>query len=225
MSPTPRASRRSTSASRSLTRTVALRRAPWKDPRLAAGLVLVGASVALGGWAVSAASSTESLYALARDVAPGEDLTAEGVLTLVDSHPGTGSYVGPDELPDDAVAAQSLSAGDLLPSAAVVGGQDLALRTVVLDVSSSLPTGTGTGDVVDLWSLPASGAHADAEAGGAVVVAEGLIVSRIGETGTAILGGTTTSVEVLVPEELVGVVLTALAEGGSLVLVPTGQSA
>ncbi|MCL3778641.1 hypothetical protein H6X68_09905 [Actinomyces sp. 186855] len=192
---------------------------------MAAGLALIGTSVVLGAWAVTTAADTEPLYALAQDVAPGDDLTAEGVLTVVDSHPGTGSYVRAGQLPDDAVAAQALSAGDLLPGSAVAEGQDLALRAVVLTVSSSLPAGTTTGDVVDLWALPAARTSTEAGAGEAAVVAQGLIVSRVGETGAAILGGTTTSVEVLVPEELVGAVLTAVGQGGPLVLVPTGQLA
>ncbi|MGK2348348.1 hypothetical protein [Actinomyces sp. W5033] len=223
MSPTPRVPQRS--ASRSLTRSAALRRAPWRDPRLAAGLALIGTSVVLGAWAVSNAADTEPLYALAQDVAPGDDLTAEGVLTVVDSHPGTGSYVRAGELPDDAVAAQSLSDGDLLPLSAVVGGEDLALRAVVLTVASALPAGTGTGDIVDLWALPAARTSTEVGTSEATVIAQGLIVSQVGQSGAAILGGTTTSVEVLVPEARVGAVLTAVGQGGPLVLVPTGQAA
>ncbi|QPL06505.1 hypothetical protein ID810_02495 [Actinomyces respiraculi] len=192
---------------------------------MAAGVALVGASVVLGGWAVSLAADTQPLYVLAQDVVPGDDLTAEGVLTVVDSHPGTGSYVGVGNLPDDAVAAQALRAGDLLPASAVANGQDLALRAVVLNVASSLPAGTSTGDIVDLWALPAARTSTEAGSDEAAVVAQGLIVSRVGETDGAILGGTTTSVEVLVPEDLVGAVLTAVGQGGSLVLVPTGQLA
>lgn len=225
MSPISRASRRSATASRSLSRAVTLRRARWKDPRLAAGAAMIGASVALGAWAVSTAANTEPIYALAQDVAPGDDLTAAGVLTIVESNPGTGSYVHVGELPEGAVATQSLSAGDLLPTSSIAGGQDLGLRSVVLSVSSALPERAGTGDEVDLWALPAASTAVGGESGSAVVVAQGLVIAHVGESGSALLGGTTTSVEVLVPEDLVGDVLTALGEGSALVLVPTGQSA
>ena len=47
------------------------RRSTWRDPRMAGGLVLIGAAVALGSWAVSAAAETQQVYVLARDVAPG----------------------------------------------------------------------------------------------------------------------------------------------------------
>lgn len=191
---------------------------------MAAGAALVGASVVLGGWAVNTAAQTEPIYALAQDVAPGDDLTAEGVLTVVDSHPGTGSYVHVGELPAHAVATQSLSAGDLLPTSSMAGDRDLGLRSVVLSVSSTLPERAGTGDQVDLWALPAARTTVGEDSGGAVVIAQGLVIAHIGESGSALLGGTTTNVEVLVPEALVGDVLTAVGEGSSLVLVPTGQS-
>lgn len=222
MSPTSRTPHRSVPRIRPRP---ALRRVVWKDPRLAIGAAFVGASAVLGAWAVNLAADTEPLYVLARDVVPGDDLTAEGVLIVVESHPGTGSYVGIEDLPDDAVATQALRAGDLLPASAVADEHDLALRAVVLNVASSLPAGTTKGDIVDLWALPAARTSTEAGSDEAVVVAQGLIVSQVGDTDGAILGGTTTSVEVLVPDDLVGAVLTAVGQGGSLVLVPTGQLA
>ncbi|MDU0349822.1 hypothetical protein [Actinomyces sp. MRS3W] len=198
------------------------RRPTWKDPRLAGGLALIGAAVALGAWAVNAAADTEQIYILTRDVAPGADLTAAGVLSVVDAHPGTPAYVVAGNLPDDAVATRSLQAGELLPTGAVGEAADLDLRAVVLDVASGLPASTGAGDVVDLWSLPATQATAqDDEA--AEVVAQGLLVSSVGESGTSLVGGTNVQVEVLVPSDAVAAVLTAVGGNGPLVLVPTGQ--
>ncbi|WP_341769422.1 hypothetical protein [Actinomyces bowdenii] len=212
----------SRSASPTRTAPARWRRPTWKDPRLAGGIALVGAAVALGSWAVDAAADTTQVYVLAQDVAPGADLAAEGVLTLVDSHPGTGAYVEAGGLPQDAVATRSLSAGELLPSAAVGSAQDLTSRTVVLEVSSGLPAATVPGDYADLWLLPDQQVAA-AEQHGAALVAQGLVVARIGETGAGLLGGSGTSVEVRVPEGEVGPVLSAVARDGSLVLVPTGQ--
>ncbi|BDA63642.1 hypothetical protein [Actinomyces capricornis] len=212
----------SRSASPTRTAPARWRRPTWKDPRLAGGIALVGAAVALGSWAVDAAAETTQVYVLTQDVAPGADLRAEGVLTLVDSHPGTGAYLEAGSLPQDAVATRSLSAGELLPSAAVGSAQDLTSRTVVLDLSSGLPAATAPGDYVDLWLLPDQQVVATQQQG-ATLVAQGLIVARIGEAGAGLLGGSGTSVEVRVPEGEVGSVLSAVAREGSLVLVPTGQ--
>ncbi|WP_237564112.1 hypothetical protein [Actinomyces sp. 432] len=198
------------------------RRPTWRDPRLAGGLVLIGTAVALGAWAVNAAADTEQIYILSRDVAPGTDLTADGVLTLVDSHPGTTVYVAAGELPEDAVATRSLQAGELLPSGAIGQAADVDLRSVVLNLASGLPAGTAAGDIVDLWALPAAQVTAQ-EPGQAEVVARGLLIASIGEAGPSLIGGSSLQVEVLVPEEAVADVLSAVGAAGPLVLVPTGQ--
>ena len=178
-------------------------RSTWRDPRLTGGLVLIGASVALGSWAV-----------------PGQDLTADGVLSLVDAHPGTDAYVRAGQLPESAVAQRSLSAGELLPTSAVGSETSDDLRAVVLKVSSGLPADTGVGDVVDLWALPAAQVTAEDARTQAEVVAEHLIVSTVGQTGESLIGQNTTEVEVLVPADSVAEVLTAVGGDGALVLVP-----
>ena len=185
-----------------------LRSRPWRDPRLAGGIALIGAAVALGAWAVDAAAETEEIYVLAQDVAPGADLGADGVLTVVSSHPGTGAYVRAGDLPAGSVATRSLKAGELLPATAVGPAQEQNLRSILIEVAEGLPAGVRAGDYADLWALPA----------------QYLIIVSIGQKDTGLVSGTTVSVEVLVPIELVGPVLTAVGGQGPLVLVPTGQS-
>lgn len=209
------------------------RRPTWRDPRLAGGVALIGVSVALGSWAVDAAADTQQVYVLARDVAPGQDLAADGVLTLVDARPGTDAYVTAGQLPATAVAQRSMRAGELLPTGAVGQTSPADLRPVVLTLSSGLPSGTVVGDGVDLWTLPdartaagntggnAGGGAPAGDGGGADVVAQGLTVASIGKDDHSLLGSTTVEVEVLVPADSVSAVLTAVGEGGPLVLVPS----
>ena len=71
---------------------------------MAGGVVLVAAAVAMGAWAVDAAADTTRVYVLSQDVTPGADLTADGVLTTVEAHPGTDAYVEVGHLHDGAVA-------------------------------------------------------------------------------------------------------------------------
>lgn len=203
------------------------RRRPWRDPRFALGVVLVAGAAALGGWAVDSAAGTQELYALAVDVAPGTDLSQEGVLTVVSSHPGTGSYVRAGELPAGAVATRSMSAGELLPAAAVAQESGSDLRAVVLPVSTGLPKGVGVGDQVDLWLLSRSQkSQSEAAAQQARMVTRGLTVSRVVEQEKTLVGGSKErEVEVLVPAALLQDVLGALADGGALVLVPVGAGA
>ena len=229
------------------------RRPAWKDPRMAGGVVLVAAAVALGAWAVDAAADTTRVYVLSQDVAPGADLAADGVLTVVEAHPGTDAYVEAGHLPDGAVATRSMRKGELLATAAVNSGQEQALRPVVLNVASNLPASTKVGDYVDLWIVPKEGvagrpgprAPATAQAGqdgqtaqsgqgdqsgqaGGVEarrVATGLVIASVGEASKGLISGPSTGVEVKVPEGSLAAVLSAVGQEGALVLVPTGQEA
>ena len=229
------------------------RRPAWKDPRMAGGVVLVAAAVALGAWAVDAAADTTRVYVLSQDVAPGADLAADGVLTVVEAHPGTDAYVEAGHLPDGAVATRSMRKGELLATAAVNSGHEQALRPVVLNVASNLPASTKVGDYVDLWIVPKEGvagrpaaqAPATAQAGqdgqtaqsgqgdqsgqaGGVEarrVATGLVIASVGEASKGLISGPSTGVEVKVPEGSLAAVLSAVGQEGALVLVPTGQEA
>ena len=229
------------------------RRPAWKDPRMAGGVVLVAAAVALGAWAVDAAADTTRVYVLSQDVAPGADLAADGVLTVVEAHPGTDAYVEAGHLPDGAVATRSMRKGELLATAAVNSGQEQALRPVVLNVASNLPASTKVGDYVDLWIVPKEGVAAgraaqvpataqagqdgqtaqsgqgdqSGQAGGGEArrVATGLVIASVGEASKGLISGPSTGVEVKVPEGSLAAVLSAVGQEGALVLVPTGQEA
>ena len=220
---------------------------------MAGGVVLVAAAVALGAWAVDAAADTTRVYVLSQDVAPGTDLAADGVLTVVEAHPGTDAYVEAGHLPDAAVATRSMRKGELLATAAVNSGQEQALRPVVLNVASNLPASTRVGDYVDLWIVPKEGvagrpaAQAPAtvqagqdgqtaqsgqgdqsgQAGGVEArrVATGLVIASVGEASKGLISGPSTGVEVKVPEGSLAAVLSAVGQEGALVLVPTGQEA
>ena len=209
---------------------------------MAGGVVLVAGAVALGAWAVDAAADTTRVYVLSQDVAPGTDLTADGILTVVEAHPGTDAYVEAGHLPDGAVSTRSMRKGELLATAAVNSGREQELRPVVLTVASNLPASTKVGDYVDLWIVPKEGdagrpaaqtsatGQADETGqepagGGAHRVATGLVIASVGETSKGLISGPGTGVEVKVPEASLAAVLSAVGQEGALVLVPTGQEA
>ena len=220
---------------------------------MAGGVGLVAGAVALGTWAVDAAADTTRVYVLSQDVAPGTDLTADGILTVVEAHPGTDAYVEAGHLPDGAVSTRSMRKGELLAAAAVNSGQEQELRPVVLTVASNLPASTKVGDYVDLWIVPKEGVagrpaaqapaagqtgqtgqsgqggqgdqSGQAEGTGARRVATGLVIASVGETSKGLISGPGTGVEVKVPEASLAAVLSAVGQEGALVLVPTGQEA
>ena len=220
---------------------------------MAGGVVLVAGAVALGAWAVDAAADTTRVYVLSQDVAPGTDLTADGILTVVEAHPGTDAYVEAGHLPDGAVSTRAMRKGELLATAAVNSGREQELRPVVLTVASNLPASTKVGDYVDLWIVPKEGVvgrpaaqppatgqtgqsgqggqggqgdqAGQAEGTGARRVATGLVIASVGETSKGLISGPGTGVEVKVPEASLAAVLSAVGQEGALVLVPTGQEA
>lgn len=210
---------------------------------MAGGVVLVAAAVALGAWAVDAAADTTRVYVLSQDVAPGTDLTADGVLTTVEAHPGTDAYIEVGHLPEGAVSTRSMSKGELLAAVAVDGSREQALRPVVLNIASNLPASTKVGDYVDLWIVPKGSVVARPSAqtsatgqpdqngqervgeGGARRVATGLVIASVGEAGKGLISSPSTGVEVKVPEGSLVAVLSAVGQEGALVLVPTGQEA
>ena len=220
---------------------------------MAGGVVLVAGAVALGAWAVDAAADTTRVYVLSQDVAPGTDLTADGILTVVEAHPGTDAYVEAGHLPDGAVSTRSMRKGELLATAAVNSGREQELRPVVLTVVSNLPASTKVGDYVDLWIVPKEGVvgrpaaqppatgqtgqsgqggqggqgdqAGQAEGTGARRVATGLVIASVGEASKGLISGPGTGVEVKVPEASLAAVLSAVGQEGALVLVPTGQEA
>ena len=220
---------------------------------MAGGVVLVAGAVALGAWAVDAAADTTRVYVLSQDVAPGTDLSADGILTVVEAHPGTDAYVEAGHLPDGAVSTRSMRKGELLAAAAVNSSREQELRPVVLNVASNLPASTKVGDYVDLWVVPKEGVagrpaaqapaagqsgqsgqggqggpgdqSGRAEEAGARRVATGLVIASVGETSKGLISGPGTGVEVKVPEASLAAVLSAVGQEGALVLVPTGQEA
>lgn len=135
-------------------------RAGWRDPRLWIGVLVVAVSVVAGARLVGAADDTTRVWALDRDLAAGEtvqpeDLTATRV-RFAEGDTGAGYFSVDDQLPADLTLARGVSAGELLPRAAI-GAAD---RTDTLEVpvaveGDQVPPSVGPGSVVDVWLLGA----------------------------------------------------------------------
>lgn len=140
----------------------------WRDPRLWVGVALVAASVLVGSRVLASADDTVQVWAVARDVAPGEpldrgDLEAQR-LRFADADQLGGYYEVGTDLPDDLTLSRPLGAGELLPRAAVGAADDADTVTVSLAVSPlRVPSGVGAGSVVDVY---VTGDGADTVTGG-----------------------------------------------------------
>lgn len=207
--------------------TAARLRAPsWRDPRLLVGLLLVLTSVLLGARAVAAASSTTPVWAAARTLVPGEEVTA-GDLRRVDVHVdgGAGAYLPAGApLEDGAVVLREVVAGDLVPRSSLGASADLTTRPVGLPVSGPVPSGLVAGALVDVWVVPPAprGGEPDAAAAGPHQLATSAVVAEVTTDSSAFSTGRGAVVQVeLAPAELQQA-LQALADDASvsLVLVP-----
>lgn len=133
-----------------------LRKPSWKDPRLLVGVLLVCVSIVGVIALVENADKTIGVYAAREDLPVGAELTEED-FRIVPVHLGDaeGAYrtVG-QGLPDNAVAQRLISAGELLPASGVGRADALDRKPVGLTIEDPLPTGTATGDRVDVWVSP-----------------------------------------------------------------------
>lgn len=188
------------------------------DPRLAVGLGLVIASVVGVYLVVAAADRTSQVYAAASDLAPGDRVTADDLEVRDVRLDGLGSYLVPGDLPAAGVVlTRVVSAGELVPSAAVGDRDGVRMTSLVLSVDGELAASVGPGSTVDVWSAR------EAESGRfeapAVIVGDATVVRLVHED-TLVAAGATTGVEVLVPKARLARVLEALANGDAISVVP-----
>lgn len=128
----------------------------WRDPRLWVGIALVAASVVVGARVLAAADDTVQVWAAASDLGAGErvgtdDLVAQRV-RFADADALAGYFTVDDELPADLELTRSITAGELVPRAAVGAPGRAGLVEVPVAVEPELvPPGVGPGDVVDVY--------------------------------------------------------------------------
>jgi hypothetical protein len=190
----------------------------WVDPRFVLGLVLVIGSI-LGVSAVVAGSDTTiPVYAARGSLAVGDSLDPGD---LVETRVSLGSaetlYLTPTRLPAAGlIVTRAITAGELIPAAAVGTRAGEDLTSVVLDLSGQLSGGLSAGSVVDVWSAP------PVDGGGygppAVLVGRAAIVRILEPTGLIQSEGAK-AVEVLVPKDRVASVLEAVANEDAVSLI------
>lgn len=132
----------------------------WRDPRLWIGVALVAASVVVGARLVGGADDTIEVWAATADLAPGHpvvetDLTARRVRFDEDD---AGRYLRVGHaLPDGAVLARAVGAGELVPAAALGEAGGGLQEVPVWAPYDAVPGDLGAGAVVDVWVTPRSG--------------------------------------------------------------------
>jgi len=144
----------------------------WRDPRLWIGVAIVAVSIIAGARILGAADDSVTVWAAARDVAPG-DTVREGDLVATSVRFGDATdldhyLLTSDPLPDDLRLTRGLGAGELVPAAALGAGEEADTVIVSLAFPHELiPTNIGAGSMIELLVIPDDGAGdgADAKSG------------------------------------------------------------
>ena len=189
----------------------------WLDGRLIAGVLLVLISVVVGAKVVASADQYDTVWAAGHDLAPGT-VVARGDLQAVKVRfhdhgnvyfSATGSVVG-------RTTTMPLSAGQLIPTAALPAQPPVAARLVTVPVDRlHMPRGNDLkGMQVDLY-VTVKSAAGDATAP-QLVLANVTIVDTVADSSLAGSGGS--GVVLSVPIAYVDSVVAA-AESGSIDLV------
>lgn len=132
---------------------------PWRDPRLIAGVLILVASTALGGWALAAADHTIGYWATRTSVRAGDQIhrddlvavrakvparTARGLLRTDRALPGR---LGDLRWEADAAAGTLVTTDALAP-------RGRAVELPVAVGAGSIPADLRSGDRVDVWAVP-----------------------------------------------------------------------
>jgi hypothetical protein len=190
----------------------------WVDPRFLLGMVLVIASIVGVSAVVAGSDRTIAVYAAKGALAVGDTLDqADLVETRVSLGTAGSLYLTPSRLPAaGVVVTRTITAGELIPAAAVGSRTGQEVTSIVLDLSGRLSGGLSAGSVVDVWSAP------PVDGGGygppAVLVGQATIVRILEPTGLIQSEGAR-AVEVLVPKDRVATMLEAVANEEAVSLI------
>lgn len=152
----------------------------WRDPRLWVGLLIVTVSVLAGARLLASADDTVAVWAVSGDAGPGARLTAGDLVAhrvrFDDAGDLAGYYTVEEDLPPDLQLVRGVTAGELLPRAAVGSASDTGDR-VELPVAvetEQVPSAVHAGSVVDVYLVAPGGGARSADPGriltGATVV-------------------------------------------------------
>ena len=140
-------------------------RATWRDPRLALGVGLVAVCALAGARLIGSADDTVEVWSARTELVAGEALEARDFARArihFASDEAADRYLsGDDPLPDGTVLTRDVSAGELLPRAAVGQPTDTDLVQLPVTVpTQALPASLRTGDAIDVWVTPQDGDEA-----------------------------------------------------------------
>ncbi|MBC7310149.1 MAG: hypothetical protein GXY39_13700 [Actinomycetales bacterium] len=208
---------------RSAARAARIQKPSWRDSRLAIGLLLVLASIALGSYLVARADERVPMYAAAGVLAPGQVLDESSVVRVdVLLGDGVAGYLSATEpLPSEHVLLREVRAGELVPLASIgtIEEADLSQVTIAVDPTSAAPLVPGT--VVDVFVNHRVIDGSPGEYEGPQRLLEAVSVVAVDTTGRGLgSSGRGTAVRLMVPTPQVPELISAVDLEAKVTVVP-----
>lgn len=204
-----------------------LRRPSWTDARLVVGVLLVLLSVAGGARLVSSFDETTPVYAAARPLLPGQEVAGADLVPVdvrLDGPLGHYLDAGQPVRPGTFVLRQ-VGPGELVPAAALGTAHEARDKAVSVPVDPAAASTLSVGAVVDLWV-----SRRDQETAGVrylepELLLEQAVVAALPTQGGALgMGVGRTAVQVVVPADRVGAVISSVDQEARVTLVPAPRS-
>lgn len=196
-----------------------LRKPGWKDPRLLVGILLVVVSVAGVLTLVSLQNQTVPMYVARQDIALGQKVDP-AKLRVVDVRLDTvqDRYLSAEQpLAPDLQANSLIRSGELLPVASVGGRDPQGRKPLSVELPQELPVAVGVGTRVDVWA--AERGSDSTTYGEPQRLLESVEVSAIRELDSGFGGASGQVVELLVTDEDLPGMLSAIANEARLTVV------
>lgn len=205
-----------------------LRRPGWRDTRLLVGILLVLLSVAGGVRVVSSMDESTPVYAAARVILPGQEVVAADVVPVrVRMQEPMSRYVDATQtLAPGTVALRPVHQGELVPASSLGTASEALDKTVTVPIDPAAAESLAAGTVVDVWV-----SRRDPEGVGTAYLDPELLLSRAvvartpsGSTGLG-MGVGRAAVQVIVPADRVGAVISSVDQEAKVTLVPSPAAA
>ncbi|WP_162529638.1 SAF domain-containing protein [Nocardioides caldifontis] len=168
-------------------------RPSWRDPRLAAGLLLVFGSVLVGAKVLAGADDTVAVLTAARPLASGQELRADDLgtvrLRFEDEAEADRYLTGDVDAAVGAVLVRPVGQGELVPRAALGGTTDGLVELPLSVDPGRVPSSVRAGSVVDVWATGSEETATDEQAAERVLSAVPVLsVSRGAGTRQVVVG-------------------------------------
>ncbi len=188
-------------------------------------MVLVLLSVVAGAVVVARSDTAHPVYAAAHPLLPGQPLTRDDLRVVQVRLSGeSGRYLPANRPPPSgAVVLRSVLSGELVPLSALGDPLSVSTRPVAVPVAADAARGLRPGALVDVW-VAAKGEQPQSFQPPERVASAAQVLTVTSESGVLSGAGSQSTVTVLVGDDLVPQVLSAVGNGARLDLVPVPGS-